>query len=86
MSLRTVEETREWFEVTGQTVTQWARDNGFSASVVYALLSRRTLGRRGNAHRAAVALRLKPDISPFDRPSEGRRRTRTVDRPQEVAP
>ena len=60
---RTVEEARAWFERTGQTVTQWAQDHGFSASVVYALLSGRARGRRGNAHRAAVALGIKPKIA-----------------------
>jgi gp16 family phage-associated protein len=73
MSLhRTVEEAREWFEVTGQTVTQWAQDHGFPASVVYALLSGRTRGRRGKAHRAAVALGLKPDIRTIETPGTGR--------------
>jgi gp16 family phage-associated protein len=60
---RTAEEARAWFEGTGQTVTQWAQDHGFSASVVYALLSGRTRGRRGDAHRAAIALGLKPKIA-----------------------
>lgn len=72
MSLhRTVEEAREWFEVTGQTVTQWAQDHGFPASVIYALLSGRTRGRRGKAHRAAVALGLKPDIRTVEAPASG---------------
>lgn len=61
--VRTVAEAREWFEVTGQTVTQWSLDHGFSPSVVYALLSGRTRGRRGDAHRAAVVLGLKPDVA-----------------------
>ncbi len=72
---RTVQETRDWFEVTGQTVTQWAHDNGFPVSVVYALLSGRTRGRRGVAHQAAVALGLKPDIRLVDDPPAGRELT-----------
>jgi gp16 family phage-associated protein len=60
---RSVQEAREWFEVTGLTVTQWAHDHGFPPSVVYALLSGRTRGRRGHAHRAAVALGLKPNVT-----------------------
>lgn len=36
---RTVDEVRDLFEMNGQTVAQWAKDHGFSAPVVYALLS-----------------------------------------------
>lgn len=61
---RTVQEAREWFELSGQTVTQWSRDHGFRPEVVYSLLAGRTRGRRGDAHRAAVALGLKPQIQP----------------------
>lgn len=48
------------FEIQGVTVTDWARANGFTANIVYTLLSGRTRGRRGKAHQAAVALGLKP--------------------------
>jgi len=53
---RTREQANEWFRETGTPVTTWAREHGFPPAVVYALLSGRTRGRRGTAHRAAVAL------------------------------
>lgn len=59
---RTLQETREWFDETGTTVTDWARAHGFPAATVYALLSGRTRGRRGAAHAAAVALGLKRSV------------------------
>lgn len=57
---RTRAEVLEMFENEGLTISDWARVNGFAANVVYTLLSGRTLGRRGKAHKAAVALGLKP--------------------------
>lgn len=58
-ALRTVREAREWLERHGVTASEWARAHGFEPSIVFALLSGRTHGRRGQAHRAAVALGLK---------------------------
>lgn len=52
---------RRWFEAQGVSVSGWARSEGLPVSVVYALLSGRTRGLRGKAHRAAVALGLKAD-------------------------
>lgn len=40
-------------------MSDWARAHGFEPAVVFALLSGRTHGRRGQAHLAAVALGLK---------------------------
>lgn len=59
---RTLAEAREWFELSGETVSAWAKSHGFQPSVVYALLSGRTRGRRGDAHRAAIALGIKRGI------------------------
>lgn len=56
---RTAPEARAWLERHGVTVSDWARAHGFEPSVVFALLSGRTHGRRGQAHLAAVALGLK---------------------------
>lgn len=55
----TVSEVKNWFESSGTPVSSWADENGFPRDVVYALLSGRVRGRRGIAHRAALALRLK---------------------------
>ena len=65
-SLRTREQARQWFEISGLKVSDWAKEHGFPAAAVYALLAGRTRGRHGESHRAAVALRLKPEISEFE--------------------
>ena len=57
--VRTPAEARLWLERHGVTVTEWSRAHGFDAEVVFSLLSGRTRGRRGAAHRAAVALGLR---------------------------
>lgn len=58
-TLKTPSEVRAWLERHGVTVSGWARAHGFPPSVVFAVLSGRTRGRHGQAHRAAVALGLK---------------------------
>lgn len=50
---------KAWFESNGISVSDWAASNGFSRDAVYAFLNGRTAGRRGHAHRIAVALGLK---------------------------
>lgn len=55
-----VEPAKLKFERTGTTVTEWALKHGFKREHVYAVLSGRTVGRRGQAHHIAVALGLKP--------------------------
>ena len=60
---RTREEALAWFDASGTPVASWAQANGFAPSVVYALLAGRTKGRRGEAHRAAVALGLKSTVA-----------------------
>jgi gp16 family phage-associated protein len=54
------------FELRGETVTSWAQKHAFNAANVYAVLTGRTRGRWGEAHRIAVALGLKPSL-PEDR-------------------
>lgn len=58
-SLKTVEEVRGWLERHGVTTSEWARAHGFAPGVVFFVLSGRTVGRRGAAHRVAAALGLK---------------------------
>lgn len=58
-NLRTLDEVREWFFQQGLPVNEWARQHGFEPAAIYALLSGRTRGIRGQAHQAAVALGLK---------------------------
>lgn len=51
---------RQMFADDGQTVAQWARENGFSAPLVYAVLHGRNNATRGESFRIAVALGLRP--------------------------
>lgn len=67
-TLRTAFEAKAWLERHGVTVTEWARAHGFEPSVVFALLSGRTHGKRGQAHRAAVALGLKGPVPEWELP------------------
>jgi gp16 family phage-associated protein len=57
--LLSIEDVRQRFDAAGVSVSDWACAQGLSPAIVYALLSGRVRGRRGQAHRAAVALGLK---------------------------
>lgn len=50
-----------WLRANGINITQWCREHGLSRQVVVDLLRGKRKGDRGEAHRAAVALGLKPD-------------------------
>lgn len=58
---RALNELRSAFEHAGISVSEWADSQGFRRENVYAVLSGRTKGRRGEAHRIALALGLKPE-------------------------
>lgn len=73
LTTRTPEEAVTWFRRTGTSVTEWAAEHGFEPSVIYALLNRRTRGHRGKAHRAAIALGLKPKPDGDGEPSSNSR-------------
>lgn len=53
------ERAKRWFEAHGVSVTDWAAAHGFEREAVYDVLNGRTKGRRGAAHRIAVALGIK---------------------------
>ena len=55
----TLKDVRARFEAEGIAVSAWAKQRGFAPHLVYAILSGRTRGRRGEAHKIAVALGLK---------------------------
>ena len=57
--LLTREAVRQRLEDQGKTITDWALENGFTREQVYAFLAGRTKGKRGVAHRVAVAFRVK---------------------------
>lgn len=61
------EDVVRYFELEGMTVTAWAQEHCFRPANVYAVLDGRTKGRRGESHRIAIALRLKP---PSRKPSK----------------
>lgn len=50
---------RDLFRQNGRSIGTWADDMGFKRSLVYAVLSGRAVGDRGEAHSIAIALGLK---------------------------
>lgn len=56
---RTPEEIQKWFRVKGVSVSEWARERGFSPSLTNAIIKGKRRCLRGQSHRIAVALGLK---------------------------
>ena len=54
------ESAHRYFASHGISISRWARDMGLPRSSVNAVLFGRNQGLRGHAHKAAVALGLKP--------------------------
>lgn len=52
-------DVRKAFEESGVSVSEWARENGFSAGLVYAVLQGKRQCIRGQSYRIAVALGLR---------------------------
>ena len=59
--LRTPEEVYADLVARGVNISAWSRDHGFSRFTVLDLLRGKRVGRRGEAHKAAIALGLKQD-------------------------
>lgn len=59
-----IHEVKHAFESNGLSISDWAAEHGFRRESVYALLAGRSRGRRGEAHRIAVALGLKRPVTP----------------------
>ena len=57
----TAEEIKNEFSAYGVTVSSWCIQNGLHRLTVVDLLRGKRMGIRGEAHRAAVMLGLKPD-------------------------
>jgi len=53
---------REWLIAQGLSSKEWARLNDLNASTVYAVLNGQQKCLRGDAHRAAVLLGIKPAV------------------------
>ena len=62
-SSRTPEEARRYFTAHGICIAAWCRELRINRYTVVDLLRGKRTGQRGEAHRAAVALGLKPDPS-----------------------
>lgn len=59
VNLEKVIEVKTAFNEAGISVSEWARTNGFSGSLVYQVLDGKRLCKRGQSHKIAVALGLK---------------------------
>lgn len=62
MPSRELEQVRETFRLHGVSVAEWARQRGFNANLVYAVLQGKRRGVRGQTHDIMVALGLKEGI------------------------
>ena len=61
-TLRAPEEVRRELALRGLSVSDWARQVGYSPNLVHQVLSGRLLCIRGKAHRIAVMLGLKEGL------------------------
>ncbi|WP_414714295.1 DNA-binding protein [Sphingobium sp.] len=59
---------RDRFAASGTNISEWAREHGFSVSLVQAVLTGKRRCRRGESHQIAVALGIKDPASPPGRP------------------
>lgn len=55
---------RDQFQASGTNISEWARQRGFSVSLVQSILSGRGACRHGESHRIAVALGIKEEVPP----------------------
>jgi gp16 family phage-associated protein len=55
-----IKQAKTKFFMEGRSVADWARENNFHQDLVYAVLNGRSKGLRGESHRIAVRLGLKP--------------------------
>ena len=61
-ALLTLEEARAQLEARGESVAEFARRTNVKANAVYQVLYGAKKGRRGESHRAAVALGIKRGV------------------------
>jgi gp16 family phage-associated protein len=60
--LRTSEDVRRELALRGISVSDWAREMGYSPGLVHQVLAGRLRCKRGQAHKVAVALGLKEGL------------------------
>ena len=61
--LLTIEEARKRLEARGESIAEFARRNKLNTRSVYGVLYGNNKGRRGDAHKAAVALGIKAGVA-----------------------
>lgn len=59
---RTPAQAKAWLESQGKSVKEFAEENGLDPATTYQVLAGTKKGRRGEAHRAAVALGIKEGV------------------------
>lgn len=57
--VKTPAQAREDFNRKGMSIAKWAKDHGFTKSLVYEVLSGRKKCHRGDSHKVAVLLGMK---------------------------
>ena len=60
--LKTPEQVKADFKRSGISIARWAAMNGLTEGTVYSVLKGKTIGLRGNCHRAAVLLGIKDGV------------------------
>lgn len=61
-ALRTAAEAREWLNARGISQVQFARENGVNVRLLHKVLHGKSKCLRGESHRIAVLLGMKPRI------------------------
>lgn len=64
-TIRTAEQAQAWLVANGICVADFARQHGIPRYAIYDVLRGKRVGRRGQAHKAAVLLGMKPDPTSF---------------------
>lgn len=60
--MKTIEEIKLDFDKKGITITDWAKENGYSYQSVQRVLNGQSKNKRGQSHDIAIALGLKEGI------------------------
>lgn len=60
--MNSIEEVKAIFARNGVSISEWARQNGFSPNMVHAVLGGRIQCKRGQSHKIAVKLGLKEGV------------------------
>jgi len=64
LRVKTLEEARSELTEKGQSISDWARKNGFSINLVFDVLGGRKKCLRGQSHQIAIILGIKTIKAP----------------------